>query len=335
MKKPFCAMILALLLLFSAAALAEEITLPDPAFYFNRGYTHPGIIVFDDYPQAEYEAYVSLLQEAYGMKIVKEEASTRYELVYLEAPGVKDSRTCVVCYTNSQDSGIEFDFGKSITLSALEVYDQQLSQPSGEIAWDDGRMIADPGDFLGYEIKVTEIQDQTNWNYGGNYFQREYEETDIYDIWQYIDALESSPYFEVCDTHEAKSASYKQIFFEYVGSDPELSAICEEGRRNPKRTCDLYIQIHYRDKEQSTFRIVTFPAFTVNSTANVNPAPNPDPNSDGKERCLFCDKGSCKKCGGKGFVYEYAAFEKDWREKKDCKSCIAGRCIHCDGDGWR
>ena len=332
--KKLLVMLFVITTIFSITALAAGVILPDPGHYFGRSYDGY-MIEFDKYPKEEFDAYVKLLTEQYGMQITEEGGMGADEYVFMEKPGTQDTEVFVSCFESEYECGMEIIVDDGITLSELDSYKTRSSSEPGIIAWDDGRMIADPGDFLGYKIQVTEIQDQRNWNYGGNYFQREYEETDTHDIRKYIDALESSPYFEICDTHEAKSASYKQIFFEYVGSDPELIAICEEGRRNPKRTCDLYIQIHYRDRERSTFRIVTFPGFTVNSEATVNPDPDPDPNSGEEQPCMFCNKGKCKKCGGEGFVYQYSSYEKDWREKKDCSSCISGSCTFCGGDGKR
>lgn len=217
--------------------------------------------------------------------------------------------------------------------AATDAPDVKTKSNPGTIAWDDGRMIADPGDFLGYEIAVTDILDMTNYKYGGYYFTRYYEEIDMADILKYIDALDASPYFEICSTDDASVASYRIIHFLYTGPDSDLAALCKDSHRN-KRTCDLYIHIDYRNRERSTFRITSYPGFTVDSVDYV-PEPTPGPIPPDRQDCIFCDNGSCKNCGGSGFVYQYAAGYKDEKRRVDCSSCLNGRCSFCDGNGWR
>lgn len=313
--KKLCACLLMALLLVPVWAGAESIVLPDPAFYFNQGF-EGNIIEFDAYPKAEYDAYVSLLQDAYGMSIVKEEVSTSYELVYLEAPGIADTRTLVGCFTNSQGSGIEFDFGKNVVLNALDEYTPQTKSKIGEIAWDDGRMIADPGDFLGYEVSLIAIEDFTHQDPPHVNFK--YEQIPTEDIVRYAEAVDASLYFELVETSNKYSAF--AYHYRYTGSSPSVTP----SNRN------LTVKINNPEQDSSTFYIYEYPGFTINSEA-VNPNPAPDDKRD----CVFCDNGACKTCGGSGFVYQYAAGYKDVKKKVDCSSCINGRCSFCDGNGWR
>ena len=339
--KKLCAFLLMALLMVPVWAGADDLVLPDPGYYFGREY-NGSYIEFDEYPYAEYNAYVSLLVNQYGMQIMSAYSGESDEFYFLQMPGTEYTRTFIWCYQYSDGCGIEAYFDNGISLEPLDVYGQrpdaekpaeEKSAAKGQIAWDDGRMIADPGDFLGYEIAVTDILDMTDYKYGGYYFTRYYEEIDMADILKYIDALDASPYFKKSSTSDAKSASYRIVNFMYTGPDSDLAALCKDSHRN-KRTCDLYIHIDYRNRERSTFRITSYPGFTVDSVDYV-PEPTPGPIPDDRQDCIFCDNGSCDNCGGSGFVYQYAAGYKDTKKKVDCSSCINGRCSFCDGRGWR
>lgn len=335
MKKLLLTIILAAILLFSTAALAEEIILPDPGYYFGRSYDGC-MIEFDEYPKAEFDAYTTLLINKYGLEITDAYSGKYDEFFFMKIPGVENSKVFVSCFQDSEGVfGMEFDFGQNITLRALDVYNARSSSEPGVIAWDDGRMIADPGDFLGYEIKVTDILDMTFYRYGGNYFERFYDEIAMEDILKYIDALDASPYFELCSTGDAKSkyASYRVINFLYTGPDEELAELCEASHKN-KRTCDLYVLIEYRDRERSTFRIVSYPGFIVNSADYVSePTPNPDDPDDLFETCGTCfGDGKCNICDGRGKQRFYNATQ-GWYEV-DC-SCNSGRCRSCNGSGHK
>lgn len=327
MKKALGAMVLMLIVLFGISALAEEIVLPDPGYYFGRSYDG-WMIEFDEYPKEEFDAYTSLLIDKYGMEIYDHYVGKNDEFYDLTMPGAARSEAFVSCFLDTSGVfGMEFYFSKNITLSALEVYESGADEKGAEIAWDDGRMIADPGDFLGYEILVTDILDMTDYKYGGYYFTRYFEEIDMYDLLKYVDALDASPYFEISETSDARSASYRIINFLYTGPDAELAASCKAGHKN-KRTSDLYIHIDYRDRERSSFRITTYPGFTVNSPDHV-PSPDPDPNPDPSifTTCSTCNgDGECNYCWGRGY---------HWNDKnQDCSVCRgSGKCSSCGGKG--
>lgn len=328
--KKLCAFLLMALLMVPVWAGADDLVLPDPGYYFGREY-NGYVIWFEEYPIAEYEAYVDLLTGKYCMEITDAGEYTNGKECCLYSPGVE---ALVCCFSESNgDFGLEIVIEGDVTLEPLDRYNQRPAPASREIAWDDGRMIADPGDFLGYEIAVTDILDMTDYKYGGYYFTRYYEEIDMADILKYIDALDASPYFKKSSTSDAKSASYRIVNFMYTGPDSDLAALCKDSHRN-KRTCDLYIHIDHRNRERSTFRITSYPGFTVDSVDYV-PEPTPGPIPDDRQDCIFCDNGSCDNCGGSGFVYQYAAGYKDTKKKVDCSSCINGRCSFCDGNGWR
>ena len=333
----------AFLLMVPVWAGADDYFIPDPGHFFGetmvktsgRNYT----MYFDEDPRDMFNAYVSLLQTDYEMKKLSI-TDTDHIFTY---DGVHDSGVTISYISGKDGYRIEVSLHSLVSTGQREQYDpdwsaedepaEEKSAAKGQIAWDDGRIIADPGDFLGYEIAVTDILDMTDYKYGGYYFTRYYEEIDMADILKYIDALDASTYFKKSSTSDAKSASYRIVNFMYTGPDSDLAALCKDSHRN-KRTCDLYIHIDYRNRERSTFRITSYPGFTVDSVDYV-PEPTPGPIPDDRQDCIFCDNGSCDNCGGSGFVYQYAAGYKDTKKKVDCSSCINGRCSFCDGRGWR
>lgn len=325
MKKTLLSMLLALCVLFSSFMLAEEIILPDPGYYFGRSYDGY-MIEFDAYPKEEFDAYTQLLIEKYGMEVTDEYAGKHDEFYFLKMPGGLDSKVFISCFQDGSGiSGIEFDFGKGIALSALDVYQSAQADGICEIAWDSGRMIADPGDYLGYEILVTDILDMTNYKYGGYYFTRYYDKIDMTDLMKYINALDASPYFEISSTNDASAASYRIVNFMYTGPDDELAALCESSHTN-KRICDLYIHIDYRASDSTSFRITSYPGFTVNS-ADYIPEPDPDPNPSIFTTCNTCNgSGDCNYCWGRGY---------HWNDRnQDCSVCRGtGNCSSCGGKG--
>lgn len=341
--KKLCAFLLMALMMVPVWAGADDYFIPDPGHFFgetmvktsSRNYT----MYFDKDPRDMFNAYVSLLQTDYEMKKLSI-TDTDHIFTY---DGVHDSGV-TISYISSKDGyRIDVTLHSLVSTGNREQYDpdwaaeeeptEENSAAKGQVAWDNGRMIADPGDFLGYEIAVTDILDMTDYKYGGYYFTRYYEEIDMADILKYIDALDASPYFKKSSTSDAKSASYRIVNFMYTGPDSDLAALCKDSHRN-KRTCDLYIHIDYRNRERSTFRITSYPGFTVDSVDYV-PEPTPGPIPDDRQDCIFCDNGSCKTCGGSGFVYQYAAGFKDTMRRVSCNSCLNGRCTFCDGQGWR
>lgn len=320
MKKLFCALTLALAILISTTALAEGAILPDPGYYFGRSYDGY-MIEFDEYPKEEFDAYVKLLTEQYGMQITEEGSMGSDEYVFVEKPGVQNTEVFVSCFESKYECGMEIIVDDGVTLSALDSYKTRRGSEPGVIAWDDGRMIADPGDFLGYEIRVIETDDQTDWNYGGNYYRYIYEETVVGDIWNFIDALNESPYFTLGETYVGRS--YTQVSYLYSGPDDVLLENCENGRNDSRRrNWDLVVQISSPENTESTFTIWQYPGFTVNSQGNVPPRPEPD-----SETCSFCNgDGKCNSCDGKGYQQFYNATQGWYQE--DC-SCSFGKCPYC------
>ncbi len=205
---------------------------------------------------------------------------------------------------------------------------------TGEIAWDDGRTIADPGDFLGYEIELLETSPGTN-DFGG-FTKYVYEAIPMADIVKLVDAIASSPYF----TYSGGSGGVgDQAFWlarhNYIGPDAELAALCQTGRNEQYgRKSDLSIYVFNPNQSESRFALYQYPGFTINTdTSNIKK--NNDVSSDGKERCIYCDYGRCKTCGGSGQVYQWVPGESYQRRVTCTGGCMNGSCTVCDGDGWR
>lgn len=326
MKKLFWTMIVALVMLFGATALAEQVVLPDPGYYFGRTYKYDEeYIEFDEYPEAEFDAYTALLTEKYGMEITDSNESGFEKFYFMKKPGVQDSKVFIACCKESNGSyGMEFMFNKGITLSELDVYTSQTKSAVGEIAWDNGRMIADPGDFLGYEIKVLETSEGDSA--GGGFIQYRYESIPTTDILALVDAIGESPYFEANGGRQGKY--YWFFCFSYTGSDKELTALCTNGRAERRgRDSDLSVYINDPDLPESEFYLYQYPGFTINSESVVSePSSNPDNGSIWKT-CDVCDgDGKCKYCWGRGY---------HWNDRnQDCSVCRGtGDCYSCGGKG--
>ena len=345
MKRLTAILAVIMLIISAAPALAEDIILPHPGYFFGKNY-EDNIMWFDEYPEAEYEAYVGLLTGSYGMEISSATENAGFRECFLS---LGDVEALVCCFQDDDGTcGLEVYFWGDVILSANEVYEAESNSAGSflngffgedgktpeaagaDIAWAEGAMIADPGDFLGYEIAVVDILDMTDYDHGGNYFWTDYEEIDAADIWKYIDALDKSPYFERTGEYNARYASYTQIFFNYTGPDADLAASCEDYQSRGKRECDLLVQIHYPDSERSTFRIVTYPGFSVNSdTTNI-----PENSTGGGDGSLF---DSCTACGGSGDCNYCWGRGYHWNDKnQDCSVCSgSGDCYSCGGSGRR
>ena len=71
MKRLIAVLTVIMTIISAVPALAEDVILPHPGYFFGRNYDGYGIW-FDEYPEAEYEAYVELLTGSYGMEISSE-----------------------------------------------------------------------------------------------------------------------------------------------------------------------------------------------------------------------------------------------------------------------
>lgn len=318
MKKLYWAIIIVTVILFSAVALAEEVVLPDPGYYFGRTFDGSSI-EFDEYPMEECNTYATLLINEYGMEITDTYSGRNDEFLFMEMPGIADSEVYVSCHQSSEGYRMDFYFDDSITLSALDVYGLQTDSTVSEIAWNDGLMIVAPGDFLGYEVSLIDIEDYTfqdppHMNY-------QYEETLTEDIIRYAEAIDASPYFELVETSEEYVLKYH---YRYTGSNPSVTA----SDRN------LTISISNPEYTVSSFYIFEYSGFTINCTANA------DFNSD-SALCSFCNgDGKCNECGGDHWVWA-----DEWvyvngipsleTVNKICDGiyCTGGSCSKCGGDG--
>ena len=126
MKKLIIALLLAAAMLFGAAALAESVVLPDPAYYFGKTaeYDYDAIIImFDAYPEAEYDAYTTPLVEKYGMDITISKEDEDMKFCCMIKPGVDGSQIAVDCLRESDsEQYIAFRCEENISLEKLDVY---------------------------------------------------------------------------------------------------------------------------------------------------------------------------------------------------------------------
>ena len=124
MKKLMFMLLLAAVMLFGATALAEEIILPDPAHYFGKTYiNNKTYIEFEEYPEAEFVAYTTLLTQEYGMEIIYSEEEEFGMICVMQNKEASDYEMIIDC--GKEKSGkyvMEFGFANQITLSALDVY---------------------------------------------------------------------------------------------------------------------------------------------------------------------------------------------------------------------
>lgn len=126
MRKLMFALMLFAVMLFGTVALAEGIILPDPAFYFGMAdeYSSDFIsIVFDEYPEAEYDAYKTLLMEKYGMEIIDSGETDFRKYCCMMNKALSDYEVLIDCVMEDDGSYvIKFSYARGITLSALDVY---------------------------------------------------------------------------------------------------------------------------------------------------------------------------------------------------------------------
>ena len=338
--KKLCAFLLMALLMVPVWAGADDLVLPDPGYYFGREY-NGSYIEFDEYPYAEYNAYVSLLVNQYGMQIMSAYSGESDEFYFLQMPGTEYTRTFIWCYQYSDGCGIEAYFDNGISLEPLDVYGQrpdaeepaeEKSAAKGQIAWDDGRMIADPGDFLGYKIKTTERIDKLN-SYKKGYVSYKYEAIDMDDLQAYIAALDESPYFRRAGSMDSKW--YQLIYFVYTGPDKQITQ--KDG--TAEWNSNLSVMNNEPNSSCSDFYIYEYPGFTVNSKLNSER----EDHDQAGDSCSFCGgDGKCDECGGDNWVWAWEWVYVDGAPRQEqvnqlCKGiyCNGGSCSKCGGDGVR
>ncbi|MBQ2930711.1 MAG: hypothetical protein IJD99_10900 [Clostridia bacterium] len=333
--KKLCAFLLMALLMVPVRAGADDLVLPDPGYYFGREY-NGYVIWFEEYPIAEYEAYVGLLTGKYGMEITDAGEYTNGKECCLYSPGVE---ALVCCFSESNGVfGLEIVIEGDVTLEPLDRYNQRPAPASREIAWDDGRMIADPGDFLGYEIQCIEYLDKTKAITMG-YYSYKYEAIPVEDILRFADAINASSFFDR-NGDGIEGRNYWLFCHDYTGSDPNLNAACAEGRselRRRKSDLSIYIVDPYADK--SMFYIYEYPGFTVNSKLNSER----EDHDQAGDSCSFCGgDGKCDECGGDNWVWAWEWVYVDGAPRQEqvnqlCKGvyCNGGSCSKCGGDGVR
>ena len=117
-------LLLAAVMLFGAAALAEGVVLPDPAYYFGKEYGFGNsLITFDEYPEAEFDAYTALLMEKYEMVITDTREGDDEKSYMMSKPGIDGTKVSVQCMRESEsEQYIYFWFGENISLEKLDVY---------------------------------------------------------------------------------------------------------------------------------------------------------------------------------------------------------------------
>jgi len=349
--KKLCAFLLMALLMVPVWAGADDYFIPDPGHFFGetmvktsgRNYT----MYFDEDPRDMFNAYVSLLQTDYEMKKLSI-TDTDHIFTY---DGVNDSGVTISYISGKDGYRIDVSLHSLVSTGKREQYDpdwsaeeepaQQKSAAKGQIAWDDGRMIADPGDFLGYEIKVLEIA--AGNNAGGGFMKYTYEAIPIDDILALADAINASPFFK---RNSSGSGSLNDKYFwlichDYTGPDKELAALCKNGRAERYgRSSDLSIYIFDPDQSKSTFAIYEYPGFTINSTM----APKREDHDQAGDSCSFCDgDGKCNECGGTSwvwvteFVFNDDGFPVLETNNKFCGAiyCNGGSCTECGGSGQK
>lgn len=341
MKKLCLFIVCALLLMCGASALADEVVLPHPGYYFGRNF-NGFAVYFDEYPKAEYDAYVSLLIEQYGMEIMDEQILPSGEFVFLAKPGAKDYQVFVTCYKKyylgEYEYGLEYDFSEDVILSAMETY-SPVAEEKG-IATNAGLTVLSPEQYLGID-PCDEIYRNDN-SYTYKYSNRGYKyhgsgtsnPVDWYKMEEYVNALVESGYYEILehsdDTDDAYwtlryigPAKVKNTFYLYYGmSDQAAIAV-----RNFIGDIKVFYSkdILTADIDETQERLGKYVVGTQQSTSSGN--------SIFDKRCSTCGgDGRCNSCGGSGQVWKWAG---DMYAYVRCTAfgCSGGSCSRCGGDG--
>lgn len=352
MKKMCMIVVCVLLLMCSVPAWADEVILPHPGYFFGREF-NGFIIYFDEYPKDEYDVYVSLLTEQYGMEITDEQNLSFGEYVYLKKPDTDDDQVIVMCcktYNQEEDRyeyGIRFNFSEDVTLSAMETYSP--AKQGNTITTNDGLTVLSPEQYLGI-APCDEIRADDD-RYGYVYTDRGYtyhgsgtaNPVDWYRMEEYVNALVASGYYEIMEQSSDTDDAYWSL--RYIGP------------AKVKRTFDLYygmsdqaaitlrnfignIKVYYSrdiltaDIDETQQRLGTYYVDTSKNTSSGNLS---------GDRCTVCGgDGKCDECGGSvwyndfDFVYVNGAPELQYVRKMCADAnCDFGSCYACGGDGLR
>ena len=334
MKKLF-AILFMLTMLFSASALAEEVILPDPGHYFGRSYD--GFwIEFDEYPKEEFDAYTTLLIEVYGMEISDEHVGKYGEEYFLTIPGVARNEAFVACcHFNDGTYGIQFDFSKNITLSALEVYTPDAKVNEAHIVSNDGLSVMSPEQYLGIE-PCDQIYQQDNY-YVYKYIDRGFEKygkedknlEDWYAMADYLNALIDSGYYKII---EHTISSTNRVEYWCLGYTGAKTIKVFGANKNSTQEAAILIQSHYGDIcVRYSVDILTDDLDETQMRLGENlrlddPAPSPDDPYSILETCDVCNGDrKCRYCWGKGTDITGG----------DCAVCNGGNCSACGGSGHK
>ncbi len=328
------------------SAWADEVVLPHPGYYFGRSF-NGFAVYFDEYPKAEYDAYVSLLIEQYGMKIIDEQILPSSEFVFLAKPGAKDYQVFVTCYKKyylgEYEYGLEYSFSKDVTLSAMETYSPTVQEKG--IATNNGLTILSPEQYLGIEPCDNIYREDNHYTYA--YTDRGYKyhgsgtanPVDWYKMEEYVNALVNSGYYEILEHSSDRDDAYwtlryigpakvKNTFDLYYGMSDQAAITLRNFIGNIK--VRYSIDILTADIVETQQRLGEYVVVTPQSSAGVSGG-----------RCPYCGgDGKCDECGGDvwyydfDFVYVNGAPELQY-VRKICTdaNCNYGKCYMCGGDG--
>lgn len=352
MKKLCLFIVCALLLMCGASAWADEVVLPHPGYYFGRNF-NGFAIYFDEYPKAEYDAYVSLLMEQYDMKIIDEQILPSSEFVFLAKPGVKDYQVFVTCYKKyylgEYEYGLEYSFSKDVTLSAMETYSPAAEEEG--IATNDGLTVLSPEQYLGIE-PCDNLSTNDN-EYAYVYTNRGYKyhssgtsnPVDWYRMEEYVNALVDSGYYEILehssDTDDAYwtlryigPAEVSNTFYLYYGRSDQAAIAVRNFIGDIKVWYSKDILTADIDETQQRLgrQVITTPADTSSSASH---------SVSSGSICTECrGDGKCNECGGDMWVWkwetEYVNGSPVTKQvNKMCQAvyCTGGKCSKCGGDG--
>ena len=338
--KKLCAFLLMALLMVPVWAGADDIILPDPGYYFGREY-NGSYIEFDEYPYAEYNAYVSLLVNQYGMQIMSAYSGESDEFYFLQMPGTEYTRTFIWCYQYSDGCGIEAYFDNGISLEPLDVYGQrpdaeepaeEKSAAKGQIAWDDGLSVMSPEQYLGIK-PCDHIYQQDNY-YGYRYINRGFKKygdkskncEEWYAMEDYLNALIESGYYEVIE-HTISSTKDKEYWcLGYTGS--KAIHLFGADRKSTQSAAIVIISAYGDFYVRYSVDILTDDLDETQKRLGTDIFVKS--NNNGPSILPTCDacngSGDCTYCWGRG---------TDGITGRDCAVCDRGNCSYCHGSGHK